>query len=230
MKYSLVSEQMPDKQEILEELKRLISAEESDKDSWYGKEIWDHEHDAELISFISSRMHKCTVELIRGIEGNFEEWKLKAILKSHLQSFRRSDYDTEDAEFITECFEVLAYIIKIRFGSTLMRWLYGTPLWLLLKIGRLIKPERTIAVKKQQCRNCGAELKIELMNVTDYNRDSVWIIGRCMKCNEFNLLESFPNSKRIRFHNFYPTDHLDKDEFTEEQAKTRLEQIQYWRK
>jgi predicted ATP-dependent serine protease len=61
-------------------------------------------------------------------------------------------------------------------------------------------------------------------------KESDWIIGKCMTCNEYNFMESFSNAKKTSFSNFYPKENLSKEEFSEEQAKTRLEQVKYWRK
>jgi hypothetical protein len=47
---------------------------------------------------------------------------------------------------------------------------------------------------------------------------------------ELNLLSHGPDVKEVRFGNYQIVEHLPKDEYTYEQAQTRLEQIKIFRK
>ena len=145
------------KEEILSELSKLINKDEFQSEILHSDEIW--RSNPKVYDLIFSKMNFCTVQLLKAVESNSPKWMLKIILKDNLRSFRRIDYDTEDAEFITDCFDLLAGILDIRFGRNLMRWLYGPIVWLIVKIGRFLRPEKIIETKNRLAQNAGPGLK-----------------------------------------------------------------------
>jgi Domain of unknown function (DUF4844) len=215
------------KEEMISELKKLVSPEGFKNEILHSEEIW--RSDPELYDWIFSKMNYCTTQLISSAENNSSKRHQKRILKSSLDSFRRIDFDTEDAEFVTDCFDLLSKILDIKFADNLMRWLYGPVIWILVKIGKFFNPEKVIAKKSVPCTNCNATLSIELKSKGSGNQSN-WVIGKCVTCKEYNLMETFDNAKRTTYSNFYPSEYLLKDEFDEEKAKIRLEQIKYFRK
>lgn len=212
---------------ILEELTILAEKDKFAFDEWYNRGL--NPSDPDIIEYMDSRLNLCISELIQAVKNNASPRKLKRVLRKGLSRYRRIDLDTEEAEFIFDYFQLLAGITGIRFNNNLMYWLYGPVIVVMLKISRLIKPERILETKKQPCTKCNADLEMQLLEKRS-EVDSVWVIGKCLSCNEYNLVESFPNSRETRYLNFYPEEYLSRDEYTKEQAEVRLEQVKYWRK
>jgi Domain of unknown function (DUF4844) len=215
------------KEQIILELEQLISKNSFSSEVLHSTEIW--QHNPELIDYIYSKMNSCTNELLKAVYNNASPAKLKKILRKHLYSFRRIDYDTEDAEFITECFELLAHIIGVRFGSTLTRWLYGYVIWTLVALSKVFRKQKIISQKTTNCTSCQSAFTIQVTQ-TGSDRESDWIVGKCAKCNEFSLWETIANARRTNYETFIPVEYLSKKDYTEEQANIRLEQLKYWRK
>ena len=218
---------MESKETILQTLGELAEKDKFSIKEWNDRGL--HPSEDDVINYMNTRLDLVIAELVLAIENNASKRKLKRILKAGLSRYNRIDLDTEEAEFIVDYFDLLSYTIGIRFGDNLMRWLYGISLFWLMKITRIFKPERIINIKKYLCTKCSAELEIQLKKKGS-NSKSEWIIGKCLTCNEFNLMDTFADAKLTTFKNFYPQEHLSKDEFTEEQASIRLEQVKYWRK
>lgn len=218
---------MSEKEKILEEFVALSSKEKFSVEEWNKRGLNPSEDS--VIKYMNDRLDLVIAELTLAINNNASKKQLKEILKKGLSRYKRIDLDTEEAEFIVDYFHLLAQTLEINFADKLMRWLYGTFIFLLLKIGRLLRPERIIATKKQLCTKCGTEIQIHLKR-RGSGRNSDWMIGSCLTCQEYNLVESFADAKLTGFSNFSSEEYLLKEEYTEEQAKIRLEQVKYFRK
>lgn len=218
---------MEEKEKILEQFAELIEKDKFSTEEWNKRGL--NPSDDDVIAYMNSRLEMVLAELILAVDNNSNKRTLKKILKKGLARYRRIELDTEEAEFIVDYFEFFAHILEIRFGDNLMRWLYGFFVYWLMKITRLLKPERILSTKKQPCTKCGSDLEIQLKK-SGSGRNGAWEIGKCLSCNEYNIIESFDDAKNQTFINFSYEESLSKEEYNEEQANIRLEQIKYWRK
>jgi Domain of unknown function (DUF4844) len=218
---------MSEKEKILEELLKLVNKNKFGDEEWAKRGL--NPSDESVIKYMNDRLDIIIAELTLAVTNDATKSQLKGVLKKGLARYKRIDLDTEEAEFIVDYLDLLAHIVNIKFGNNLMRWLYGNFLFVLLKVGRIIRPERVIAIKRQPCTKCRAEIRIELKRKGS-GRKSDWILGKCMTCQEYNMMESFADAKITGYHNFFPEEHLGKDEYSEEQANIRLEQVKYFRK
>jgi hypothetical protein len=109
--------------------------------------------------------------------------------------------------------------------------MYGIILGTLIKISTLFKrPRKVLETLSQECSNCKTALDTFILERGDEIPDLCWDIIQCDSCNEFNLLNKGPHIRQLRFGNYRWVEQLSKDEFNEEQAIVRLEQIKYFRK
>jgi len=68
------------------------------------------------------------------------------------------------------------------------------------------------------------KIKSKKEGVTSY-----WFIAQCNQCGEYNLLASGENTTEFTFENFTSVEIFYGDNNTKEHAKTRLEQIRYFK-
>jgi tRNA G37 N-methylase Trm5 len=168
----------------------------------------------------------CLDELQSDIKSNASEKQLRKTLVKGLKRFKTSEYDTEEREFICDEFRKIGAVLGINIADSLNSWLYGSVLGTLLKLFK--KKEIILHVRSSECTQCKMELKINITAIGE-GIPSYWIIGQCEQCGEYNLLFSGENAAGYRFENFTSTEILSGGENSEEQAKTRLEQIRYFR-
>jgi hypothetical protein len=169
-------------------------------------------------------------QLIKGVRNGNTAKQQKRILRSALADLNIRDYDTEEREFICQLLFELAYMVGINYSDELNNWLYGSAPTTLMKLAKLLRPERLAGKVSRPCCNCGASLDIAIMRKQNGIPDHIWLIVKCSACTELNLLSPGPNIKQMRYGNFKQIETLLKEEFTYEQALTRLEQIKLFRK
>jgi hypothetical protein len=168
--------------------------------------------------------------LTDGLNHNLKEKQLKTILKNGLKMFDKADYDTEEREFICDLFFELSDIVTIDIKADLNNWLYGALLSTLQKLSKIINPERIIETMAQSCTKCGIQLETHVKKKQEGIPDSTWLVVKCNNCNELNLLSPGPNIKELKFGNYECVDYLNKEEYSYEQALTRIEQVKFFRR
>ena len=173
----------------------------------------------------------CADKLIKAVQSDPEPGQLKGILRNGLNYYSKRYFDTEEREFICDNFFELSHIVAVDFKDSLNSWLYGPILSFLLRLTAIFKGrKKTSAVLAQDCTNCGSRLETIILKKEEGIPDAFWAIIQCNQCNEYNLLSPGPNIQECRFEGYKFIEQLTKAEFTEEQAKSRLEQIKYFRK
>jgi len=183
----------------------------------------------ELCQQLTLFFNSSSDELINGIKSKRSVQQLKSMLKSELSSLNKSDYDTEEKEFICDLFNELATIIEIDFNGSLNKWLYGYVLTTLMKIQNFIKPVKIVETLQHSCTKCDAVLETQVLSKDSGIPETGWPIGKCNNCGELNLISLGPNVKETKFVNYKWVDILHMDEYTYEQALARLEQIKFFR-
>lgn len=186
--------------------------------------------DKSLNHRLTASLNDTADQLIQGVRNGNTARQQKRILRSALAGLNIRDYDTEEREFICQLLYELAYMVGINYSNELNNWLYGSAPTILMKIAKLLRPERLAAKVSRPCCSCGASLDIAIMRKQNGIPDHIWLIVKCSACAELNLLSPGPNIKQMRYGNFKQIETLLKDEFTYEQALTRLEQIKLFRK
>ncbi len=181
----------------------------------------------ELCNQLTNLFNSCVDNLIKAINQDYSDRQLKSVFKTDLNSFNKLDYDTEEREYISDLFHELATIVNVDFKDILNKWLYGSTLTTLMKIK---KPEGIVKTLRQPCTKCEMELETFILRIEEGIPDTSWFVAKCNNCGELNLISPGPNVKEIRFGNYQWVDTLSKDEYTSEQALTKLEQIKFFRK
>ena len=184
----------------------------------------------ELSLYLDSSLNSCLEALINVIEESDSEKNIKRTLKAGLKGIDKSALDTEEKEFVADYFYQISEITGVNFKNELKSWLYGSLLTTLMQLKKLVKPERVIETLTHICTQCKVPLETYIMNKEAGIPDYSWFIVQCNNCQEYNLLEMGPDIKELRKGNYEFTEQIRKDESTLEQAKTRLEQIRYFRK
>lgn len=124
----------------------------------------------------------------------------------------------------------LAAIINIEINDTLNTWLYDPMLVFLMKLQKLLRPERIIKTLKQPCTKCGDELETHILKFEEGIPEYSWYIGKCNYCTELNLISPGTGAKQTKFGNYTYVESLSKNDYTYDQALIRLEQIKFFRK
>jgi hypothetical protein len=186
--------------------------------------------DTKISDYLELVFNDIADDLVEAVNNNASIKQLTSILKKELKQLRKSDFDTEEKEFICDVFDKLSAYFGINISDDLNKWIYGSVLSTLFKIGKLINPEKIIETIVQPCTKCQVELETHIMQMEQGIPDYSWGVVKCNNCNELNLISTGPNIKRIKFGNYEWVENLSKDEYSFDQAIIRLEQIKFFRK
>jgi len=214
---------------ILEELKAFRAKDKFSASAWDKRGLIPS--DAEMCSRLNDLFNRCADDLIEATEQSPSSRQYRKILKASLSSVNRYQYDTEEREFVCDYYLQLAEMVKVDLKDDLNRWLYGTLSTTFFKVFSFFKgKDKVIETISRDCTNCGAKLDTFVLQRGDGIPDSGWDVVKCNTCGEYNLLNHGPDVKRLRFGQYKWIEHLRRDEYTEEQARTRMKQIKYFRK
>lgn len=216
-----------DEQKI-EKLTEFIQREKFSTQAWNERGL--NPSSNEICEYLTSFFNASADKLIEKVKAQGSAKQFKSLLKAQLSSIDKSHYDTEEKEFICDLFHELATIVEVDFKDNLNTWLYGSLLTTLMKIQKIIQPERIIKTLRQPCTKCGTQLETHIMRMEEGIQETDWLVAKCNNCGELNLIAHGPNVKETRFGNYQWVDTLPMDEYNYEQALTRLEQIKYFRK
>lgn len=220
---------MNDKQTTLDKLSVFRKRNKFSTSAWEERGL--NPSNDEMCATLQHLFNNCADNLIEAINSDFKPKQLKSILKRWLDSVNRSDYDTEEREFICDYFDQLSTIVAVDFKDNLNSWLYGNLLNKLFKLTSFLKEQnKIIETLSQECTKCGSKLESFITRKEEGIPDYCWTIIQCNNCNEFNLLSIGPNTKEYRFGNYKSIEQLPKTAYTEEQANSRLEQLKFLRK
>jgi hypothetical protein len=220
---------MASQQSILD---KLIAFKEHDK---FSASAWNQRglnpSDSTVSTHLEFLFNDCADNLIEAVRSDLASGQLKRILKKGIHRFDKTNYDTEEREFICDYFFQLSNIVAVDFKDNLNSWLYGAVLGAVLKLTALLKgKEKVVAVLSQDCTKCGSRLDTFIIKKEEGIPDNSWAIIRCNHCNDYNLLSVGPDIKQLRFGEYKLVEQLPKDEYTEAQANIRLEQIRLFRR
>ncbi|WP_181885265.1 DUF4844 domain-containing protein [Pontibacter diazotrophicus] len=214
--------------ETISSLKALLKKYKFSNEEWEKRGL--NPSSTELSIYLDSALNSCLESLIHVIEKSSSEKSIKRALKAGIQSIDKSALDTEEKEFVADYFYQISQTVGVDFKNELNSWLYGSFLTTLMKLKEMVNPERIVETLSQDCTKCETPLETFILKKEEGIPDYEWEIVQCNNCGEYNLLEKGPNIKMSRKGNYEYVEHIRKDEFTFEQAKTRLEQIRYFRK
>lgn len=116
----------------IEKLKYLLKKKKFADLEWEKRGL--NPSSSELCDFMEERMDLCLNSLLDLVENDSSENDLKKSLRLSLRSFNKSNFDTEEREFICDYFYEIAECVEIDFKNDLNNWLYGPFLNLLHKV------------------------------------------------------------------------------------------------
>ncbi|GEL11538.1 protein of unknown function [Flavobacterium glycines] len=184
----------------------------------------------ELCEHLENNLNDCINSLLNQTEKETPK-KIKRILIQNMKSLNKSELDTEEKEFVCDYYHEISKIVEVDFKNELNKWLYGSILNSFIKISEFIKgKEKIIEITSQNCTKCNSKLETFILEKDENIPDSDFLIVKCKSCAEFNLIVNGPKIKRLRFGEYDLTEQLSRKDFDLEEAKTRLKQIQYFRK
>ncbi|CAD5249380.1 MULTISPECIES: DUF4844 domain-containing protein [unclassified Imperialibacter] len=185
----------------------------------------------ELCQKMNELLNNCCQKLIELSKTGATNKAFKKELKNGLSTFNKADYDTEEKEFICDYFLELSQILDVNFKDELNKWLYGSLLNGMMKVASIFKGSANIIeTLSQDCTNCNAKLETFITKKQEGIPDFSYDIVKCKACGEFNMINKGPDIQSFSFGEYELVEQLEKTEYTEEEAKARLEQIKYWRK
>ena len=220
---------MTDQKRLLDELIEFKNREKFSASAWLARGL--NPSDSNMCSWLEREFNACTDSLIEAVKSGNRPKQYKTILRSSLSHFHVRQLDTEEREFVCDTFFVISEILSIDFKGDLTRWLYGSTLGTFLRISAFIRgPEKVASTLTQDCTGCGSKLETFIIKREKGIPDHDWMIVQCAKCGEYNLISPGPDISGLRFGKYKLAEQLGKAEFTEDQAKVRLEQIRFFRK
>lgn len=200
----------------------------------FSEEAWNNRGlyppGSELSATLTDHFNRCADTLIDAVWNNASENQPKTILQSQLSSFNPQDYDTEEREFICELFFELSQILNIDFADNAMEWLYGSDIANSMKGYATKNPPTVVETLHHTCLSCGTALDTFIMRKEEGIPDFSWNIIQCKNCKDYLLVSFQPNVKEVRHDSYIFVEQLPKEEFTKEQAETKLEQVRQRRK
>ena len=215
--------------ETIDKLRDYLTKEKFSSFEWEQRGLNPSSY--EICQIMSLGVNNCCESLIQDCEQNKNERAFKKTLKNGLKSIDKSQLDTEEKEFVCDCFHELANIVSVNINNDLNSWIFGSLLSGIMNISKALKgEEKIIETLRQNCTRCEGELETFITKKEEGIPDYAYDIVKCKNCGEFNLIDKGPNIKSLRFGDYEPVEQLRKDEYNLEQAMERLEQIKQWRK
>lgn len=210
-------------------IKKLIEFRQKDKFSY---SEWEkrglNPSRQEIIDKMDTSINRCIDEVIEQVQKRASQKELILILKKGVSRLDKREYDTEEKEFICDCFYQLSQIIGVDIKNILNKWLYGSFLAIAIKF--FSKREKVKDIITQNCTSCESKLETFILKRRVDIQYESFIIVKCKNCEEYNLLDLGKGIDSLRYGEYVLIEQLDKTEFTNEQAEIRLEQIKYFRK
>jgi hypothetical protein len=182
--------------------------------------------DSDKVNVMVHLTDTCLDELLAELIEKGTENRIRKTLIIGLRRFKTSYYDTEEKEFIIDEFHKIGSVLGLDITKNLNDWLYGKVLGTIIRLIR--KKEVLLSTKSFECTKCKLTLKLGITAIKEGVPDC-WIIGQCNQCGEYNLLSTGENAGGLKFDNFTSNEILDSNETSEEQAKSRVEQLIYFR-
>ncbi|MCG8389501.1 MAG: DUF4844 domain-containing protein [Cytophagales bacterium] len=214
---------------ITKELKDFLEKDKFSPSEWEGRGLNPSSYERCLQ--MAGLINDCCKRLIEHAERNGKAKVFKRELIDSLNTFKKARYDTEEKEFIGDYFIELSRIVDVAFEDDLNKWLYGSYLQGIKKIASLFKGAvNVVETLSQDCTRCGARLETFITKRRDGIPDYAFDIVKCKACGELNMLDKGPGVHSLRFGEYELVEQLLKTEYTEEQARIRMEQIRYFRK
>jgi hypothetical protein len=211
-------------QETIERLTKLREKKKFTDSDWEKRGL--NPSDTDKVNEIIHLTDTCLDELLADLKSNATEKQIRKTLTKGLKRFKTTYYDTEEKEFIGDEFHNIGAILGLDIADNLNDWLYGKVLGTI--IGLTKKKEVIIDTKSFECSKCKLTLNVKVMSLREGIPNS-WFIAQCNQCGEYNLLSTGENVAEIRFENFTSIENFYGDNNTERHARTKLEQIRYFK-
>ena len=181
--------------------------------------------DSELSARLNRWFNNCAAQLITHVQQGAHKPQLKQTLVAGLNALARSDYDTEEREFVVDYFRELAQLVEVDVNDELTTWQYGQLAHALLNgVGRS-KTEKAAPALTQACTKCKAALETFLLEQQPAIPSACFLVAQCEVCTELNLIEVPNGVKRMNFGKYTALQSLDRKEYTPEQAEAKLAQL-----
>lgn len=215
--------------DTIDKLKDYLIKEKFNSSEWEKRGL--NPSSDEICQFINLGVNNCCESLIQDCKQNKKYRVFKRTLKNGLKSIDKNQLDTEEKEFVCDCFHEMANIVSVDINNNLNSWMYGSLLGGIMSISKALKgKEKIVETLSQNCSKCKSEIETFITGKEDGIPDYAFDVVKCKNCGEFDLIDKGPNIKSLRFGEYELIEQLRKDEYNLEQAKERLEQIKHWRK
>lgn len=210
--------------ETIERLTKLREKKKFTDSDWEKRGL--NPSDPDKVNEMIRLTNTCLDELLVDLAARATEKQLRKILTKGLKRFNTSYYDTEEKKYIGDEFHNIGSILGLDIADNLNDWLYGKVLRTIIGLAK--KKEVIIGTKSFECTKCKLALSVKIKSKKE-GVPSYWFIAQCNQCGEYNLLASGENTTGFTFENFTSVENFYGDNNTEEHAKTRLEQIRYFK-
>ena len=185
----------------------------------------------EICEDLEKNLNECLNSLLSQIKNNSTEKELKNTLNRNLKALDKSIFDTEEKEFICDYYNEISKITEIDFKNELNNWLYGRILNSLINVSEFFRgKQKVLDTLSQNCTKCKVKLETFIFEKNEDIPESDFFIVRCNYCKDYNLIDVGSKIKRLKFGEYELTEQLSRNDFNLEQAKIRLNQIQFFRK
>lgn len=190
------------------------------------------------INRFREKICSCSDELIEAIENDASPKELKNIFLpyiSYLKSLRMGE--TEEREYMCGTFYELSLIVSVDIAFKLNCILYGFIFTFLTdkilfprKKKKIVDQDLDNDIVEQKYESCEHYFKIRSFhnNNEQENKTSYAIVG-CKECGTLNLISVEGDTSSFYFSRVYYLMDILPEDFDDERAKQRFEQVKYWR-
>lgn len=186
---------------------------------------------SEICQLMTQAVNNCCNELIELCKEKSPQEAFKNSIKKYLSMVDKSQFDTEEREFIGDCFYELASIVSIDIKDELNIWTYGYASHILMKaLSKIRGVNKVVETYSQNCTRCDSKLETFILKKQEGIPDHSYNIVKCNICGEFNLIDIGAGVASYNFGEYELVEQLLKSEYTLTQAEQRLVQIKSWRK
>lgn len=173
---------------LLNQLQRYLEKDKFDICEWENRGL--NSSSFKICQKMNDEINECCKTLIQSCNENKGQQSFKKILKLGLNSVPKDLLNTEEKEFIGECFYELGSIGGINLSNELNIFLYDSLIGNMRKVENSIKgPTKTVDVLSQNCSNCNALLETFITERRESIPSYSYEIVKCKACSEINMFD-----------------------------------------
>ncbi|MDJ1504771.1 DUF4844 domain-containing protein [Xanthocytophaga agilis] len=205
------------KPDVIAQLQTYRQKDKFSEESWKKRGLIPSPKEVSLA--MSTLINDCLDEVLGKDPQSVTNAEWQNLLINNLAKVSRMEYDTEEREFLCDCFAYIADLLDIDFGLALDSFMYGADMARSLALDNA--PSGNYQLRTQPCDGCDNLLEtwvIERAGVPDFS----WFVVKCNHCHAYTLLSVGSGIGELKRGNYEFVEQIRKDQFTYAEAQARV--------